>query len=154
MDWRLVVLTFLHVGGGAVWLGASAIANVAIVPFLRRAEPSQRPELVERLVLAPERLVIGSALTAGVTGLILGLAFRGLGDSVSFNDPPGLVWLAAIALALGVFAVGGRITSPAARTLRSPDASDQALARLALGFRFEFLGIAAILALMVVLPRV
>jgi hypothetical protein len=60
-----------------------------------------------------------------------------------------------------VFAVGGRITSPAARRLRDDDAVWQSgaegesalLERLRLGFRLELAGIAAILALMVVLPN-
>ncbi|HJW21814.1 MAG TPA: hypothetical protein VJ506_05225 [Candidatus Limnocylindrales bacterium] len=161
MDWVAVGLRFLHVGGGAAWLGASLFANLVIVPFIAGQPADQRPALVERLVLAPEKVIIGGALTAGLSGLILGLAGRGFTSIGALATPAGVVWLAAIAIAIVVFGAGGRITSPAARRLQRPPVSDdddrgsdQALGRLRTGFRIELAGIASILALMVVLPRV
>ena len=61
-------------------------------------------------------------------------------------------------IAVVVFATGGRVTSPAARALRDDDGESDAavknlLARIRLGFRIELAGITAILATMVLLPR-
>lgn len=161
MDLLAVVLRFLHVGGGTAWLGASLFANLVIVPFIAGQPADRRPALVERLVLAPEKVIIGGALTAAISGLILGVAGRGFTSIEALTTPAGLVWLAAILIAIAVFGTGGRITSPAARRLQRPPASDedgrdsdQALGRLRTGFRIELAGIASILALMVVLPRV
>ena len=63
------ILLFLHLLGGASWLGASIVANLVLVPYVGRRPPAERPELVRRLILAPEKLFIGSALLAGITGL-------------------------------------------------------------------------------------
>jgi hypothetical protein len=171
MDWTAIVLRFLHIGGGAAWLGASLFANLVVLPFIAGQPPDRRPQLVERLILAPETVIIGSALVSGVSGLILGIEGRGFASLDALATPAGVIWLAAIGVALIVFGAGGRITSPAARHLRqsqllegdlggSAHAVDEsaelerAFGRLRLGFRVELAGIVAILALMVVLPRV
>ena len=107
------ILLFLHLLGGASWLGASIFANVVLVPYVARRPPAERPELVQRLVRAPERLVIGSALLAGATGLLLGVTsgrIRGVDDAAT---PFGMLWVASIAVAVGVFATGGLVTSRA-----------------------------------------
>ena len=154
MDPLLLVLVFAHIGGGAVWLGASAFANVVVLPYLTAMPQERRPELVRALVLGPERLVIGAAVTAGLSGLALGFAERGFGTTTSIGSAAGLVWLASIAIAVAVFATGGRVTSPAARALAAGSSGDTVLQQLRAGFRAELGGILAILALMVVLAHV
>jgi hypothetical protein len=66
------ILVFLHLLGGASWLGASIFANLVVVPYIGRRPPGERPALVRSLIVGPERLVIGSALLAATTGLLLG----------------------------------------------------------------------------------
>ena len=118
---------------------------------------------MQRLVRAPERLVIGSALLAGVTGLLLGMSsgrIRGVDDAYTAY---GMLWVASIAVAIGVFATGGLVTSraaallaagPAADTNRTPgEEGETALRRLRVGFGVELAGIITILALMVALGR-
>lgn len=58
------ILLFIHLLGGASWLGASVLANVAVVPYIGGRPAAERRELAQRLILAPERLLIGSALLA------------------------------------------------------------------------------------------
>jgi uncharacterized membrane protein len=158
MDWGLVALVFLHIGGGAIWLGASAFANFVVIPYLTRQPPDRRQDVVTSLVLGPERLIIGAAVAAGVSGIALGLGYRGFGTSTSLTTPAGVVWLLSIAIAVVVFGVGGRVTSPAARAVRagSPAADDgrALLSKLRTGFRIELAGIVAILGLMILLPQV
>ena len=111
------ILLFLHLLGGAAWLGASIFANVVLVPYVGSRPPAERPELVRRLIRAPERLVIGSALLAGVTGLLLGVSsgrIRGVDDA---GTTFGMLWVASIAVAFAVFATGGLVTSRAATQL-------------------------------------
>ena len=157
------ILLFLHLLGGASWLGASVFANVVLVPYVGRRPPAERPELVQRLIRAPERLVIGSALLAGVTGLLLGVSsgrIRGIDDA---GTQFGVLWVASIAVAIGVFATGGLVTSRAAAQLTARPMADlggaserdgeAALLRLRVGFGVELAGIISILALMVALGR-
>ena len=46
------ILLFLHLLGGASWLGASIFANVVLVPYVGRRTPAERPDLVLRLIRA------------------------------------------------------------------------------------------------------
>jgi hypothetical protein len=157
------VLLFLHLFGGATWLGASVFANVAVVPYIGRRPSAERRELVQRLILGPERLLIGSALLAGSTGLLLGVTSGRIGGFDDLSSPFGILWTASIGTAIAIFAIGGLVTSRAAAQLAAPAPADgapnpgeggeTAFRRLRLGFAVELGGIVAILALMVALGR-
>ena len=136
---------------------------MVLVPCVGQRPPAERPELVQRLIRAPERLVIGSALLAGTTGLALGVSsgrIRGVDDAFT---PFGMLWVASIAVAVGVFATGGLVTSRAAAQLHDRARSgpgrrlgaggERRLAGSGLGFGVELAGIITILALMVALGR-
>jgi hypothetical protein len=162
MDLSLTIVQFLHVAAGAAWFGASLFANAALLPFIVRQAPERQRELVGGLVLGPERVMIGAALGAAVTGLARGILFGRIQSLDALATTYGIAWLAAIAVAVGVFAVGGRITSPAARALRDDDAAwaggasapaAALLSRLRLGFGLELAGITVIIAIMALLPR-
>jgi uncharacterized membrane protein len=157
MNWGVVVLMFMHIGGGAVWLGASMFANLVVIPYIARQPVERRRDAVTSLVLAPERLIIGAAVTAGLSGIVLGVGHRHFVSLASLSTPGGIVFLVAIAIAVVVFVVGSRITSLAARRLGrgSPAQGDEQalLDRLEVGFRIELAGIVTILALMILLPR-
>ena len=157
------ILVFLHLLGGASWLGASVFANVALVPYIGGRPTPERRELVQRLILGPERLLIGSALLAGSTGVLLGVSSGRIGRFDDLSSPFGILWIASIGTAIAVFATGGLVTSRAAASLAGPDHAegglgpsgwaDDAFRRLRLGFAVELAGIVAILALMVALGR-
>jgi uncharacterized membrane protein len=165
MDWAQSAVQFLHIAGGAIWLGASVFANAVLLPSISLQAPERRRELIGLLILGPERLVIAGALVAAVTGLALGLGYEGIRSVGALSTTYGIVWLASVLVAIGVFAVGGRVTSPAARSLRD-DASvwagdptsiaraDALMARLRIGFRLELTGIAVVLGLMVILAGI
>ncbi len=157
------ILLFLHLLGGASWLGASVFANLVLVPYVGRRPAAERPKLVQRLILAPEKLFIGSALLAGITGLLLGVTsgrIRGPGD---VSTPFGMFWLASILVAIAVFATGGLVTSRAAARVAGraaagggsapEDGGEATFRRLRVGFAAELAGIVSILALMVALGR-
>lgn len=164
MDAEHLLIRFLHDAGGAAWFGASVFANVVLLPFVMRQPVDRQRELVGGLLRAPERFIIAAALLAAVTGLARGL-WSGRIDSVDdLTTTWGATWLAAIAVTLFVFAVGGRLTSPAMSALIRDDAlwvvdattqTDEARAgtfgRMRIGFRLELVGLSVILALMVVL---
>ena len=166
MDLGLSLIGFLHVAAGAAWFGGSLFANLVVVPFIIRQPGVRQRELIGGLVIGPERLMIAAALGAAVTGLLLGPVLGRIDSLDAVASPYGMVWVGAILVALAVFAVGGRVTSPAARTLREDDAiwtdasgssesrRAEALARLRLGFRLELAGIAVILVLMTLLSRI
>jgi hypothetical protein len=105
--------------------------------------------------------MIAAALTAAVTGLVRGIVFGRIDGTAALGTSYGLVWLASIGVTIAVFAVGGRITSPAARRLRDDDGvwdGDSAaraplLARVRAVFRAELVGITTILVLMTLLTR-
>ena len=68
--------------------------------------------------------MIGSALLAGITGFLLGVSsgrIRGVDDAAT---PFGMLWVASIAVAVGVFATGGMVTSRAAAQLTTGPAAD------------------------------
>lgn len=159
MDWVGIAIRFVHIAGGSAWLGASIFANLVLVPLVLRQPAERRPSLVRDLILGPERVMIGAALTAAVSGLVLGIGYRGIRSLDALSTPVGLVWLASILLTIAVFAAGGTVTSPAARALAAgeetpSDLGERAAARLRLGFRLELGGIAGVLALMAVLARI
>ena len=156
------ILLFLHLLGGTAWLGASIFANLVVVPYVGRRPPGERPALVRSLILGPERLVIGSALLAGTTGLILGISSGRIAGLDGLAAPFGALWVASIVVALAVFATGGLVTSRAAAFLERDAATGEggalergeaALQRLRAGFAVELAGIVSILGLMVALGR-
>ena len=162
MDLGLVLVQFLHVAGGAAWFGGSLFANLVLVPYVARQAPDRQRELIRGVILGPERVMIAAALTAAVTGLVRGIAFGRVRSLDVLGTSYGVIWLASVGVAVAVFAIGGRVTSPAAHALRDDDrawaegsggAAGRILDRLRLGFRLELLGITTILALMVLLAN-
>ena len=156
------LVQLLHVAGGAAWFGGSLFANAVVIPYVGRQPSERRRELIGGLVLGPERVMVAFALTAALSGLVRGIAFGRIQSIESLGTVYGAVWLASVVLAMLVFATGGRITGPAARSLRDDDAvwTDTAApvaARLfepfRLGFRLELAGLSAVLVLMVALGR-
>lgn len=149
-----------------MWLGGSAFANLILLPYIAARPMSEQRELVRQLLIGPERLMIGGAVTAAVLGLVLGIASGRIRSVDGLTSAYGLVWLASILVAVLVFATGGLVTSPVARRLERDDdlwhqgpvgspsaARSDAFRRLRFGFGTELAGIAVILALMVVLGR-
>lgn len=162
MEVGLVIVQFIHVAAGAAWFGASLFANTALLPYISRQSPARQRELVGGVILGPERVLIGAALGAAVSGLIRGIVFGRIQSAEALATPYGIVWLGAIVIALAVFATGARVTSPAARAIRDADTSpgqdsDRSLAtllsRVRFGFRLELTGITTMLVLMVVMAR-
>ena len=165
MDWSQSVVLFLHIAGGAIWLGASVFANAVLLPYISRQPLDRRRELIGSLVLGPERVIIAGALLAAVSGLALGVGYAGIRSPDALATTYGIVWLASVVVALSVFAVGGGLTSPAARALRddatlwSGEAGSTArvaalTTRMRTGFRLELAGIVIVLGLMVILAAI
>ncbi len=161
MDAGAAIVQFVHLAGGAAWFGGSLFANVVLLPYVLRQPSERQRELIRGVILGPERIMIAAALTAAVTGLVRGIVFGRIDGTDALGTSYGLVWLASVGVAIAVFAVGGRITSPAARRLRDDDgvwdgdvaARVALLDRLRLGFRVELAGITTILILMTLLGR-
>lgn len=161
MDVGSVIVQFVHVAGGAAWFGGSLFANAVLIPYVLRQPPERQRELIRGVILGPERWMIAAAMTAAVTGLVRGIVVGRIHGADALGTPYGLVWIASIGVAIAVFAVGGRITSPAARRLRDDvgawddDSTIRArlLDRVRIGFRVELVGITIILVLMTVLAR-
>jgi hypothetical protein len=164
MNAGLALVQFLHILGGAAWLGASAFANLVLLPFVFGQPIERQRDLVRTMILGPERLLIGAALLAAVMGVVRGTVFGPIRSIEALGSPYGIVWLAAIAVTVAVFAVGGLVTSPAVRRLvgddalwtvptaqRAPAGHDNTVRRLRLGFALELSGIVLVLALMVIL---
>lgn len=161
MDAGATIVQFVHVAGGAAWFGGSLFANTVLLPYVLRQPPERQRDLIRGVILGPERWMIAAAVTAAITGLVRGIVFGRIHGADALGTPYGLVWIASIGVAIAVFAIGGRITSPAARRLRddegvwdaSPAARGPFLARVRAGFRAELVGITIILILMTVLTR-
>ncbi len=161
MDAIPVGVQLLHLLGGSAWLGGSVLANGFLVPFTFRQPPERQRELVGALLLGPERLMIGAALTVAVTGVLRGTVFGRIDGLDALARPYGAIWLLAIAMTLTVFAIGGRLTGPALVRLANDDtlwAGDEGSAqrhaltrRVRIGFGAELVGIIAILGSMVAL---
>jgi len=115
MDTGLVSVQFVHIAGGAAWLGGSTFANLVVLPFIARQPVDRQRGLFAAIVLGPERVMIGAALLAGLSGLLRGTLFGPIKSLAALGRPYGLLWFAAILITAVVFAVGGRVTSPAAR---------------------------------------
>lgn len=162
MDAVSATVQFLHVASGAAWLGGSLFANLFLVPFALRQPIDRRRDLIESLLLGPERIMIGAALLVIVTGLVRGIVFGPVMTLEALSRPYGLVWLLSILIVAMVFVTGARLTGPAIHRLTSDhglwDQSatgasrrDAISRRLIIGFRMELGGILVVLGLMVVL---
>jgi hypothetical protein len=164
MNAGLALVQFLHVLGGAAWLGASVFATLVLLPFVLGQPIERQRDLVRTVILGPERLLVGAALLATVMGVVRGTVVGPIRSLEALGSPYGIVWLAAIAVTVAIFAVGGLLTSPAARRLAGDDplwtvpteggaAAGRAdtVRRLRLGFALELAGIVFVLGLMVVL---
>ncbi|HEX2754476.1 MAG TPA: hypothetical protein VHM48_03375 [Candidatus Limnocylindrales bacterium] len=164
MDIWLMVVQFVHILGGAAWLGGSIFANLVLLPYVFRQAPDRRRGLIGVLILGPERVMIGAAVIGGLMGLVRGTFFGPIRSIDDLGSGYGLTWLGAVVVVLGVFVVGGAVTSRAARRLLDDDALWVASAdgrlgdayattavRLKVGFRIELSGILVTLALMEVL---
>ena len=107
--------------------------------------------------------MIGSALLAGTSGLLLGASSGHIAGLDDLATPFGTLWVASIVVALAVFATGGLVTSRAAADLErdvttgeggaSEPGGEAVLQRLGTGFAVELAGIVSILGLMVALGR-
>jgi uncharacterized membrane protein len=163
MDAVGTTVHFLHVTSGAAWLGGSVFANLFLVPFALRQPIDRRRDLIESLLLGPERLMIGAALLVILTGLARGIFFGPVVTLEALSRPYGLVWLLSLIIVAMVFVTGGRLTGPAIHRLTQEDdlwhgqsataaRRREALSRrLIIGFRVELGGILVVLGLMVVL---
>lgn len=163
MDAVGTTVHFLHVTSGAAWLGGSLFANLFLVPFALRQPIDRRRDLIESLLLGPERLMIGAALLVILTGLARGTFFGPVVTLEALSRPYGLVWLLSIVIVAMVFVTGGRLTGPAIHRLAQEDDlwnGQSAMAarrrealsrRLIIGFRVELGGILVVLGLMVLL---
>lgn len=141
-------------------------ANIILVPYIAARPVNEQRQLVGKLLIGPERLMVAGAVTASVFGLLLGIASGRIRSVDGLASAYGLVWLASILIAIAVFAAGGLVTSPAARRLERDDdlwhedldgaatlTRSGAFRRLRIGFATELAGITLILALMIVLGR-
>jgi uncharacterized membrane protein len=162
MDAVSATVQFVHVASGAAWLGGSLFANLFLVPFALRQPIDRRRDLIESLLLGPERIMIGAALLVIVTGLVRGVVFGPVATLEALSRPYGLVWLLSILIVAMVFVTGARLTGPAIHRLTNDhglwDQSgtgasrrDAISRRLIIGFRMELGGILVVLGLMVVL---
>lgn len=154
---------FLHLTGGAAWLGGSVFANLFLVPFVLGQPIDRRRQHIHSLLLGPERLMIGAALLVVITGLARGILFGPIVTLEALSRPYGLVWMLSIIVVASVFVVGGRVTGPAIHRLSLDDdlwvgqsaaathRRDALVRRLVIGFRVELGGILVVLGLMVVL---
>lgn len=120
--------------------------------------------LARLVILGPERLMVGAALTTLVLGVVRGTVYGPVHSVDALGTRYGIVWMGALVIRLAVFVTGGRLTSPAARSLLddddvwetaedgSPSAELAArITRVRRGFRLELVGIVVVLALMPVL---
>jgi len=164
MEPVLVLVQLFHVLAGVVWLGGSIFMNLVVLPAVLALPIAEQRKVLRRVILGPERLMVGAALAAAILGVVRGVVFGPIRSLEALSTPYGLVWMAAIAATVGVFALGALVTSPAARQLLGDsaiweDASRQdvdsalhrQIQRVRRGFRLELAGILAIFALMPVL---
>ncbi len=139
-------------------------ANLVLIPYVFSRPTDQQRELIGRLILGPEPVMVGAAVVASATGIARGVIVGPIRSIEALGTPYRIVWLAAVVTAIAVFVVGGRVTSPAAHELlNNPALWSSTLAggtsrelrltvhRLRIGFAIELGGIVTILALMAVL---
>ena len=164
MDPVLVVIQFLHLLAGVVWLGGSVFMTLVVLPAVFAQPLTQQRALARRVILGPERLMVGAAVTTVVLGVVRGTVYGPVRSVGALTTRYGFVWMVAIIVTLAVFVIGGRVTSPAARDLLddedvwepAPDGSAgtelaERIRRVRSGFRLELIGILIVLALMPIL---
>jgi len=101
-----LVLRYLHILFGIVWIGAVAYG----VGVLRRAmplvEPPARKATMRRLIPILVQYIPGSAIATILTGALLYGVLGGWSPALMFESAWGLVLLTALVLALTTFGIG------------------------------------------------
>jgi len=101
-----LVLRYLHIVFGIVWIGAVAYGVGVLRRALPQMEPPARKAALRRLIPILVQYIPGAAVMTILTGALLYGVLGGWSPALMFGTPWGLVLLAALALALTTFAIG------------------------------------------------
>ncbi len=146
-----IVADSLHILAAAAWLGTLLMFVVAGVPQLLRLEAPDRAETYPRLLRAFSAL----ALIAGGLVVMTGAFSANLqltGPSDLLNTRYGLVLLAKLIVAAGVFALGALNWRRLPRRQQDPDAVEHFRRRAALELCIALLVVAATATLVAIPP--
>lgn len=147
--WLLAVLQWLHILGGIFWFGSVLTADFIVLPTLRSLSTETQEAFFRALLRRGPKIVGWVALGTITLGLIRGIAGGALGELLSLY---GVTWIAAFVVGSGLYLLGARVVTPAARRLlelsQGPN-HETGMARLRRLTLTELAGFMLILGLMI-----
>jgi uncharacterized membrane protein len=118
MDIFQLIVQWLHVLCGILWVGGAVAINMLVLPSLGVLDPKAQRRLGQALAPALRRyfaIVAGLVMLLGIVrGTLLG-PIKGL--DILFATPYGLTWLAALVLTIGLAVIGARYVGPTAERM-------------------------------------
>lgn len=121
----IITLQWLHVLLGIFWFGGTLFLDFAVVPAVMGLPVEKQREVSVRLGQQVSPLMRTAGAGVIVLGFIRG-TFLGPLHSVQavFGSAYGFTWLAALAVATGLFFFALFVTEPAARSLSEDQSAD------------------------------
>ena len=161
MNWLQLIVQWLHVLLGIVWLGTALTANFLLMPAIRNLPLEQQRDLTARFgaVASPVMSVVIPVLIG--LGILRGTVFGPIQSlDVLFGTAYGITWMVALGTTLGTWAWGKFALEPALHRVSiaqiNPDgtlslAGQQALAQVKTVALLELIGFAVIFSCMILM---
>lgn len=99
--WLIILVTWLHVTGGVLWIGGIVYLSTVMMPVVRSApEPRTRGMLVKAWIYRNEPIMIPIGWTTIGLGIIRGTVMGGIKSwDALFGTAYGITWFTALTLA-------------------------------------------------------
>jgi len=122
MDVFQMVVQWLHVLAGVLWVGGAVFFSVLIMPSFGVLPPEQQRRFGKALTARMTPYFQASAGIVMLMGIIRGTLLGPIkGLDVLFGTAYGQIWLAALILTIGLAVLGARFAGPTARRMYSDD---------------------------------
>jgi copper resistance protein D len=122
MDIFQLIVQWVHVLAGILWLGGFAAINFLVFPSMMALPPEQQRRYGRAISPRLSRyfsIVAGTVMLFGlIRGTLLG-PIKGL--DILFGTAYGLTWIAALILTIGLAVIGARVVGPTAERMYNDD---------------------------------
>ena len=127
MDWAQVVAQWLHVFAGITWFGAVIYADFILIPALLTLSPDAQRAAGAAIGARAARIIPGVAAGVIVLGILRGTVWGRIHGLSDLSTTYGLLWLAALILAIGTFAFGKLVIEPGIDRINAIDPAQATL---------------------------
>ena len=127
MVWLEASVQWLHILFAIFWFGSTLFTDFVLMPAVMAMSPAGQRELGQRIGPIAARIEPRAAAATIVLGALRGTVFGPVQSPSALGTAYGLTWLVSLLLAVGLFAFGEWVLTPAvARIPRAATPEEQA----------------------------